>query len=338
MTNIEKQSIALAGQEVFELFQQPFVEDTDFGDVVQTMTNVPPDAVKRMMFNEIERYVTRAKEYCEFSPNGETDLTERQVQTYYLGIDKEYCIKSLANTILMWATKNGVNREDINGTIIGQIVMDEMRKAYDSDRKMLLWWGLRGAQAERAAADGYWSKFIPKYVGSSLIPRTTAYANRVLGFGEGIEYVEALYLQSSTELKESIEESSMVDNLCYYITRPVYDQLWKDMAEKVAGSVMGETRLEEGRKQLYWRGIPVKVAPNWERYAKKFYPASYTAGNNANIGILCHKETLLHLTDTDSAEMESYYDTTTRKNRIIVRYAMGCEIIYPTLCSVAYNH
>lgn len=338
MTNIEKQTISLQGQEVFELFQEPFVEDTDFGDIVQTMPNVPPNTVKKMQFTEIERYVTRAKDFCEFNPIGGTELTPRECQTYYLGIDKEFCAKDLQNTVWMHATNSGIRREDINGTVIGQIAMDQTEKAYNSDRKMMLWFGKRGAEAERNAADGFWSVFIPKYVTSGEIPRTTDYANKVLGFGEGIELVEKLYMQSRTELKESIEEGSIVNNLRYYVSRPVYDQLWADLAEKVAGSTLGEQRLMDGRKQLYWRGIPVKVAPNWERYAKKFYSANYTAANNANLAILCHTQTLLHLTDTDSAEMESKFDDHSRKNRIILRYAMGAEIIYPTLCSVAYNH
>lgn len=338
MTNIEKQTIALTGQEVFDLFQQPFVEDTDFADIIQTMSNVPPDTVKRMQFNEIERYVTRAKEYCEFSPVGGTEFKERQAQTYYVGIDKAYCIKELQNTIWMWATRNGVDRENINGTVVGNVVLDETQKQMDSDRKMLMWFGLRGAQPERNAANGFWSKYIPDYVGAGQIPRTTDYANKVLGVGEAIEMLEKLYLQSSSELKESIEEGEVVANLKYYVTRPVFDQFWADMAEKVEGSVMGETRLEQGRRRMYYRGIEVRVAPNWERYAKKFYPTKYTAGNNANLGILCHTETLLFLTDLESPELKSYYDDTTEKNRVKVRYAMGAEIIYPTLCSVAYNH
>ena len=115
--------------------------------------------------------------------------------------------------------------------------------------------------------------------------------------------------------------------------------IFKTMGCHQNGSVLGEVRLmENGRKQLYWRGIPVKVAPNWEKYAKKFYSGNYASANNANLTILCHKETLLHLTDTESAEVESYYDLSTRKNRIIVRYAMGAQIIYPQLVSTAYNH
>jgi hypothetical protein len=339
MTTIEMQRVSLRGQEVFDLYQQPFVEDTDFADVVQTMDNIPPNAVYKMQFHDIERYVTRAKEFCEFTPFGSTEMTEREAQTYYVGIDKEICIQDLKNTVWMWATKNGIDREKIDGTIIGQVIQSDTQKQIDADRKMIMWFGKVGAEAERNAANGFWSYFIPQGVSAGNIINTTAFANRVLGAGEGKDLLEAVYQQSTDELKESMEETTFVENMCYYTTRPVYDRLWLDFANDVNGSVLGEVRLQEnGRKQLYYRGIPVKIAPNWEKYAKKFYPASYTAGNNANLCILCHKETLLHLTDTASAEVESYYDLSTRKNRIIVRYAMGAQIIYPQLISTAYNH
>lgn len=335
-TNIEQYNINLQGQEVFDLYQDPYIIDESFADVVQTMDNVPPNVTKKMQFTAIEDSITRAKDFCEFSPVGGDNITERNLQTYYVGIDKEWCLKDLQNTVWMYQTNTGIRREEVTGTLLGSIMVNNTLKAAKNDRTQLLWWGNRGATdanaAQHNAADGFWGYWIPYFNAQSAITNTTAFANAQLGAGDSIDLLEAVYRQSNQVLK-----SSNVADLIYYVDQNVWDALWVDFAAKVSGSVIGETRLADGRFIRTYRGIEVRLAPLWASQAVKFYPTAYNSGF-ANLCILTHKRTLLHDTDTMSEEFVSWYDMSLNVNKFKLRYAMGTNIIYPELISTAFNH
>lgn len=333
MTNIEQRTVRFEGQEVFDLFQLPFVIDADFSDVVQTLPNVPPNATRNMQFYDIEQYVTRAKHFCEFTPIGGTDFTPKQVQTYLAGVDKEFCLQDLANTIWMWGTNRGQMFERIDGTLIGRVVTDVMAKQTANDRKALMWWGKKtAADAFQSTADGFWGHWVPYYITAGTLRNITTYANATLHLGDTIELLEAVYRNATEALRDSGEA-----DLIYYVDRGVYEQIWIDYAALVKGSVIGEARLRESSNGGFiYRGIAIKKAPLWATQAKKFFPAAYTG--NPNLVMLMHRQTLLHLTDMTTEQYETWYDTSKRVNKALTRYAIGTQIIYPELVSTASNH
>lgn len=278
--------------------------------------------------------VTKKKTTCGFTPSGDFgELLEESVSVTELAIEMEQCAKDFDGTILQAMKKRGVERNDLTGTALEQILIDVANPIIKRDlMRIFLLGDTANASADYNQLDGVWKKIFAGVAGGSIERVATLADTAMDAAGASVSLVlNPLFFNAPEDLQD-LEESNKI----MVVTKSIYNNYLQYLANNNALESSWQV-LQNGVKALSYFGVPVVPVGLVDRYLRTdFAPAGdiesphrawYTAVNNITAA-----------TDlkSDFTTIDFWYEKKPQMNYLRVEYKLGAAISSGDLIAVAY--
>lgn len=310
----------IEGENVFELYQV-------HGDVIHKKNIYLPGTLQKIL----KKYTT-----CGFSPTGSVTITDKVIETERVRANLEQCEDEFKTTIFEEAIKQGVEIDDLTGTIIEDILNKRMRDALKRDVPTVCWFG-----ASTAANDSYdqfdgWIKRIFD-AGTALIGTTLDLSSSSVLYEAAGALVTDGSLNAMRDMWEAAPKTlrQMKANVKWMVTCTVSDNLL--ITYENTGTDSGLSRLEEGKEGIKFRGMPVVEMPLWdENLADADNPMATRVGDNMIVATI--RENLIVGTDINDPESEirNWYSMDDEVIRMKTKFKLGVELLHEELILFAF--
>ena len=322
MTSTDEMNISFKGIEANKIFFDPIYKDMARLEGFTVMPSIKSGRQKIMGITAMED-VVRQKTGCGFSPSGDINIYEREIQVYPIKVELAQCYDEFTQTVLAEKLKTGNMQADIQGTEIQQIVTTQLNHAIQKDLKAALFFGNRASGAGRLSViDGLWSVHIPALVAASTTPKIAAGSGSALTAGDGKALLEGVYNNATDELKGL--GSSMLQ---FHVSGTVYDQYRMDIQSAAFSSGFVETTVN-GVSTLSYNGIQLVEHREWD---------AATAAHSHFVMLTTPKNIVLG-TDllSDLTSFKTWYDEKDEMVYTKLNGQFGANYIHGSLFSVAY--
>lgn len=196
------------------------------------------------------KYITQKREACGFNASGTSALTEVKLETEPLRVNVEQCANVFFDTIFKSNLKKGTDVYDLSGTVIEELIVENMQRAIINDTFALAWFG-DTSLASTAFLDqlqGWFARF-----------EADAGVNKFSIGSTGDWALEALRaMDAGTNAPLYAEHPDTV----ILVTRNVYLELLRTY--EALGTDVGLIRLNDGH-DLMFRGRRVIAQPVWDK-------------------------------------------------------------------------
>lgn len=261
------------------------------------------------------------------------------------------------DTFFQWATKNGLDRNNLDGTDFAAFLVDRMQLAMKEMLHRLAWFNDTDAALVTASPagvitagtnvaffnrlDGIWKQAFS--IAAADTERLTAGLETR---NAGVSYAAQKFTAADTTNlvvskmfdamgRDADERLTASDNIIIACTKTVWDQYKSEL--KFAGIAYSTERLESGIEVLYADGYEVHKISVWDRIIKAYF-------NNGTTYYLPHraimypKSNLRIGTEEESgfSEVGIFYDQTTKKTNFDFQFDIDAKIIEDNLIQVAY--
>ncbi|WP_026463666.1 hypothetical protein [Adhaeribacter aquaticus] len=278
--------------------------------------------------------VTKKKVGCGFNAAGNFgELIDDSVTVTELAVEMEQCAKDFDGTILQAMKKRGVDRNDLTGTALEQVLVDIGSPIIKRDLlRIALLGDTANASADYNQINGIWKKIFTGVADTSIKRVATLADNAMDAAGAAKDLVLApLFFDAPDELQELDEASKIM-----VVTKSVYNNYLQYLASNNQLESSWAV-LQNGLKTLTYFGVPVVPLGLVDRYLKvDFAPAGniesphrawYTAINNI---------TLATDLKSDFTTIDFWYEKKPQMNYLRVEYKLGAAIGLGELMAVAY--
>lgn len=280
------------------------------------------------------------KEYsdCGFSATGNLTISDRTITTEKCKVNIEQCESAWDDTIFAEALKQGVDIDDLRGTIVEDIIRVKMIDAIRTDIGRMQWFNKDGhSDADFAHYDGWLQ----------------------LGFDTSANLGYVLDMSGNT----SIETSGSDDTLVTDGALTAFRLLWENQSKTlrsiarldkrifVTSTIMdnyltsledtqnerGQMNLEDGKPVVRFRGVPVIEVQGWDTHlADSGNPQATKIGNN--LIVLSTPDNLIvgsDITNPDN-EFKTWYSEDDEVLRFKAKLKLGAQILHPEFMSIMY--
>jgi hypothetical protein len=277
----------------------------------------------------------------------EAVAVEKTWSPKYLEVIIDMCVDELADTLMKYSVKCGVDVYDLTGTDIITFISDILAKDLMKMVFRHAWFGdVNAAQFPVGiltpgtdpdffnVIDGFWVQLAAIYAANPnqliAMPGNTQ-ATTALQFSVA---TPALTLAAINNLVDSAPaELTMQDDRLLLVTQSVFQRLYRALQE-LSNCCSFET-LQNGFTLMNWDGIPLYGVPLWDQTIRAYenngttlndpHRAVYTTRQNLQIGMAC----------TSLFEsINSFYDQRSRYNRIEAVDAFDAKVIVDELVMV----
>lgn len=282
---------------------------------------------RQMVLDTNLQDIVKASSGCGRTTSGDViDITDKFIETCDAKINLEQCAKNLADTFMEEMLRTGNNLFDLTGTEIASYIEKKVLEALKIDLYNILWFGdTNSGYSTLATCDGLWKKLIAG-VSAYGIQRPYVFTSEVLADCQAITVMREM-VEGASDLLDSIPEGDKYIKL----TRELYDNYVTCREDACCGD-RSWSMIEEGKRQMYFRGIPVYKASEWSN-AITHYALSYK-----HRAIYATKSNLFLGTDaiSDTTSFEMFYDKRDKLNYIDGEFKIGVNYAYDELVVLAY--
>ena len=249
----------------------------------------------------------------------------------YIGDRYAECYTTFMDTFAQWMLSAGVNKSDFTSTELAAFIIEQLQDNVAEVMQRFFWFGDAGMVAGTGnnlsagqlpffnAFDGIWAQAFDIVTATAARKSTTTLATR----NAAVDYAgQKFTTQDVTDQVVSkaldivwydadIRLRSMQKNqLYYYVTQSVYDQLEKER-KAISGIELPYNRQENGLTTLTWNGINVVPMQIWDRMLSAYFgddatPVKTTLPHRV---ILAPKSNLLLGVETTGSlsELDAWY-------------------------------
>jgi hypothetical protein len=288
---------------------------------------------EKMYAVSMDEDVTRLRTGCGTPDVGAFLLREKFLDPKNMEISQHYCAEDFAGKITELARKVGANVNDLTDTDIEKILKQLVAPIWKRDMLTIATLGdTASADPKINMMDGLWKQL---FAGVALtagnpdkVTRTTTVTAGALAADYAINTIlPNLYFGSSERLK-----SAPTNEKRFLVTGSVYDNYVQSLSK--AGTLEGNrTALIEGIESVTYMGIPVVPVRVWDQKI-----ATLLAGALPHRAMLVMNDAVQIGTDTmeEGSVMDFWYDKTTDKNYLRVRYKLAINYVDGESIAVAY--
>jgi hypothetical protein len=318
-------NVAWEGQQANDVFIKPAFLIPSITSEVEVMLGVK--SKRQVVLDTNLRDIVRASSGCGRTTAGDViDLTDKFLEVCDAKINLEQCAKNLADTFMEEWLKTGNAIYDLTGTEVATYIERKVSEALARDVYTILWFGdTQSNNATLATCDGLWKKLI-NGVSAYGVQRAYTFQSNTLTAGQSLTVLREMHENASDLLDQ------VADNEKYFkLTRDLYYN-YLALREDACCGDMSWQMLENGSRQVYFRGIPVYKATEWSNAISHYnlsFPnrAIYTAKSNLYLGTDA-------ISDTNSFEM--YYERKDKLTYIDGEFKIGTQYMYDELTVLAY--
>lgn len=315
MANLITSSLTYSKEDAQKYFLQPLFVQNSAMDYFEIMTNVK-SSQKLDKFSTLDK-ITKA-EAAGFSGSTGVTYTQRTIAVSRMEAEVEQAGGAFFNTIKGELLKLGLNKDDVTGTILQQIVADVMLRGVMRDMERQLWFGdTASASADYNSYDGILKQLAGLPAGQKL-----AIASGALGAG-----VAKAEFQTMIDAMPNEGMENRAD-LCFFATRSMCDNYRASLAS--GGQELAYQSSVNGTAQLMYQGIPVIEMGQWDTHiASDAASTAPSLQNNANdfdghLAVLTVKNNIVIATDYNSVSgADVWYNKDLKVNRFRFEYVIG---------------
>lgn len=315
-----------------ELFYKPQEGGQDIFDIYKVMQVVDKTNlyIPANLSKILRKYTT-----CGFSQQGSLAISDRTVSVTKVKSNLEECEDAFDNTIFEEAIKQGVDIDDLQGTIVEDILRASLLRGLQSDIPRIAWFAdAVSGSSDYDQFDG-WVQLIGVLSGSvgQFLDMNTVAAIEVGGVlvADGaITLFRNMYENQSKTLR-AVDRSEKK----FYVTSTIMDNYLTTLED--TQNERGQLNLEDGSTVVKFRGIEVVEVKGWDTHlADASNPQA--AGVGANMCVFTTPSNLIVGCDVLSPtnEIKTWYSDDDEVLRMKAKFKLGVQILHPELISFAY--
>lgn len=219
------------------------------------------------------------------------DTIEKTWSPKYIGDRYEECYQTFMDTFAQWMLNAGVNKSDFTNTELAAFIVEQMQDMVAEVYQRFFWFGDKGIVAGTNnnlsagqvaffnAIDGIWAQVFDIVTASAIRKSTTdlatkngqaSYALQKFNATDVTNQVVSKALDSVWYDADMRLRSMAKNQLNYYVTQSVYDQLEKER-KAISGIDLPYNRQENGLTTLTWNGINVVPVQLWDRMITAYF-------------------------------------------------------------------
>lgn len=315
-----------------QVFVKPSIQTPELG-MFRILTGIESKQQLNLL-NPLSRGV---KAYSGCGTRTETgtgvSITNRTLEVTELESYYENCKDIFEQTIFETALRAGINRNDLTGTQIDNIITNLMIDSLRRDNFRIFSFGDTGSgDANYSMLDGLWTRLIAG-IADYEVKRIGGDISGALSAGDAIGL-----LQNHFEGAEIILKQTPNSEKAYLVTGSIFENLMASYEANVNGTERQFALLTQGPEQrngmpsLNYRGIPVIPVYAWDAAIEADSLGSpnriiYTKIDNHVIGV----------NETSSLnQVDAWYDRDTRLYKIEAQYRMGYNYVHGDLTTISY--
>jgi len=315
MANLITSSLTYSKEDAQKYFLQPLFVQNSAMDYFEIMTNVK-SSQKLDKFSTLDK-ITKA-EAAGFSGSTGVTYTQRTIAVARMEAEVEQSGGAFFNTIKGELLKLGLNKDDVTGTILQQIVADVMLRGVQRDMERQLWFGdTANADADYSSYDG-----ILKQLAGLPAAQKLEITSGALAAGAAKAEFQSMIDAMPNEGMENRAD------LCFFATRSMCDNYRVSLA--AGGQELAYQSSVNGTPNLAYQGIPIHEMGQWDTHisvdATKIAPSLHTAANDfdGHLAVLTVKNNIVIATDYNSVSgADVWYNKDLKVNRFRFEYVIG---------------
>ena len=228
---------------------------------------------------------------------------------------------SLYNKIKGQLMRGGHDFDNVEGTVVKNILLEMIGQGVKSDFNKHLWLSDTTASGAFGDFDGLFDAAFA--VTANKINRDTISqgSDAALASGKGLEVLKGLYDAAAPELLEA-------GNHVYIVSGDIADDYMAATLESSNFAAAGYGAMVDGVPQLTYRGIPIIVRRDWD-VAIAANVANINGASNAaetHRAMLTTKDAFVVATDFSENSVEQWYSNDNKEYRFRVAYSIGCAL------------
>ena len=308
------------GQDVFGIYKVMQVVD-------KTNLYIPGNLSKIL-----RKYTT-----CGFSQQGSLAISDRTISVTKVKSNLEECEDAFDGTIFEEAIKRGVDIDDLEGTIVEDILRTSLLKGLESDIPRICWFSTAAASSSDYDQFDGWVKLFQDASGAGTMGQflnmnsdPNIESGGLMVADGAITLFRNLYENQSKTLR-SVDRAEKK----FYVTSTIMDNYLTTLED--TQNERGQLTLEDGTTVVKFRGIEVVEVKGWDtNLADTDNPQKTSVEKN-----MCTFTTPSNLivgadVMSPSNEVKTWYSDDDEVLRMKVKFKLGVEILHPELVSFAY--
>jgi hypothetical protein len=231
---------------------------------------------------------------------------------------------ALYNKIKGQLMRGGHEFDNVDGTVVKNILLDLIGQGVKSDFNKQLWLssaagGTGGFDQFDGLFDAAFNVTANKLNRGSFTPEQTTDA--ALDSGYGLKIMKGLYDIASPELLEA-------GNHVYFVSGDIADDYMAQTLEGSGYAAAGYGALVNGVQQLTYRGIPIIVRRDWDVAIASNVGNINGASNAAEThrAMLTTKDAFVVATDFNENSVEQWYSNDNKEYRFRVAYSVAVAL------------
>lgn len=285
--------------------------------------------VKEKMYHvSMQEGITRKREGCGTPDVGGISFREKFLEPVNLEISMHFCAEDFAGTVAELARKKGYDVNNLEGTQLQTIIEELVTPIWRRDMLTIAEFGdTASADPMLSAMDGMWKQIFAGVALTGSDPDKITRAVTVPAGALAADYAINTFLPGlyfgQPELMKDVDDAQKV----FVVSGSIYENYMQSLiANRALESSW--TDLQNGVRTVTYMGIPVVQ----DRLIDQ------KAATLKHRGYLTVKDGFQLATDTmqDSQVMTFWYDKTTDKNYIRVRYKLAVNYVDGDVIVVGY--
>lgn len=323
-------------EDVQKYFLEPLFVSNNSLEHFDVMTDISGVSIKLDRYSALKG-ITKNQTLTGFSAD-DTQSTNSNITLTLsrLEVEHKQSAFSMFNHIKSQLLKQGINRNDISGTKIMEIVSALILGGIQRDFSSILWWGDTenggGADASPATANAPYTltNGIWKQMSEQLVATTAAAGQVVTGNANSLLDLEAMVAARSVDL-------AAVPNVIW--CSQAFAEDYKKQLRAANTHTQAYADLQNGIQNLSFDGIPMKVMPEWDvdiaanggNMAEMDGGLAPNAAAEKRCAILTMPGNFTVATDFNANPVDMWYNRDEKENRFRMNYSFGCAIKEPTM-------
>lgn len=326
--------LQLSVQETRLLFLEPIAKNPSLGGIIRQYNRVKR---KQKLYDLAPiREILQLAPSCGMQPKGKMSLSEREIEVTEIGAYLELCFDELKCTVFENDLPEGINRANITGTQIVQILASEINKAILRHRMDVAFFARKAStNTSYNFWDGFFKLINQGQVDGAIKASLNAGSGSALVANQGLTILNDLWFRSSVELQQFIAMGWAK----YIVTGDIYTNL--DQTLLFGNALNTPAGLTKRDGKIYFNNVEVVPMWTWKQLIESGI-ATGSEIDDAHWALLTVPQNLGWADDTqapnpeeDSNKMLIWYDIDSEKVKFRFRQMGGVNYSFGKLIEIA---
>jgi len=310
MANIIASPITWSQQDAAKYFLAPlFISNNDLTHF-DVMTNISGSSIKLDKYSALKDVTKALNDECFADDATRSTNTAVTLNLVRLEVEHKQSAHALFNTIKSQFMRNGIERNDLSGTMLMEMISEILMGGILRDFSTISWWGQTASgSGTQDLANGIWEA-------ANGIPA-----------GQQVAYTGTAITDLATLMTARTAELAASDQVMY-VSRSFADKYKAELVATTSGLAYAD--LQSGIANLQYNGIEMIVRPDFDvniaAYGASLSSNGPTATTKVECAFLMAKGAIAIGTDWAIQDVDMWYNKDCKENRFRMNYSFGAAL------------